>query len=111
MKNGRMSPERRKRLEAGGWKVGTVREFLSLTSAEEAFIEIKLALADCLRERRRRLGWTQSQVAQKVESSQARVARMEAGDPEVSADLLLRTLLVLGATRKDLAKIIGSRAA
>jgi DNA-binding XRE family transcriptional regulator len=106
-----MSAEQKRKLRAGGWKVGTVREFLNLTSAEEAFIEIKLALADCLKGRRRRLGWTQSQVAQKVESSQARVARMEAGDPEVSADLLLRTLLVLGATRKELARIIGSRAA
>jgi hypothetical protein len=32
---------------------------------------------------------------------------MEAADPEVSIDLLLRSLLALGATRKQLAKIIG----
>ena len=111
MNSRRMSPARRKKLEAGGWKVGTVREFLSLTSAEETYIEIKLALTDCLKERRRRLGWTQTQVAQRVESSQSRVARMEAGDPQVSVDLLLRTLLALGATRKDLGRIIGPRAA
>jgi DNA-binding XRE family transcriptional regulator len=107
----RMTLTRQRKLEAGGWKVGTVREFLGLTSAEETFIEIKLALTDCLKVRRRRLGWTQSAVAKRVESSQSRVARMEAGDPQVSVDLLLRTLLALGATRRDLARIIASRAA
>jgi DNA-binding XRE family transcriptional regulator len=111
MKFKRMSSAKKKKLEAGGWKVGTVRELLNLSSADEAFIEIKLALTDSLRERRKRLGWTQSQVAQRVESSQARVAKMEGGDPQVSVDLLLRTLLALGATRRDLARIIGSYAA
>ncbi len=106
-----MDANKKKRLEAGGWRVGTVREFLKLTREEEAYIEIKLALTDCLKATRRDLGWTQSQVARRVESSQSRVAKMEAGDEEVSIDLLLRTLLALGATRKDLARVIGSRAA
>jgi hypothetical protein len=32
---------------------------------------------------------------------------MEAGDPSVSLDLLVRSLLALGASNKDLAKLIG----
>ncbi|MFM2063630.1 MAG: hypothetical protein RLZZ507_3301 [Cyanobacteriota bacterium] len=32
-------------LEAKGWKVGTVAEFLELTPEEAALIEIKLALS------------------------------------------------------------------
>jgi hypothetical protein len=32
---------------------------------------------------------------------------MEAGDPSVSLDLLVRSLLALGASNRDLAKLIG----
>ena len=39
-----------------------------------------------------------------VGSSQSRVAKMEAADASVSVDLLIRSLLKLGAARKDLAK-------
>jgi hypothetical protein len=40
------------------------------------------------------------------------VARMEAGDPSVSLDLLVRSLLALGGSRKSLAKILsGPRSA
>jgi len=31
---------------------------------------------------------------------------MEAGDPSVSLDLLIRALLVLGASREDLARML-----
>lgn len=41
-----------------------------------------------------------------MRSSQSRVAKMEAGDPTVSIDLLMRSLLALGASKQELAKII-----
>jgi hypothetical protein len=47
-----MDPNKRARLEAHGWKVGTVAEFLDLTPEETALIEMKLALSDSLRVRR-----------------------------------------------------------
>jgi len=106
-----MDPRKRKRLEAGGWKFGSVRELLDLTPAEEAYIEIRLALSKDLRLRRKSLKWTQAHVARLVKSSQSRVAKMEAGDPEISLDLLVTTLLELGASRKDLGRIVGTRAA
>ena len=111
MKTMRMDARRRRRLEAGGWKVGTVRELLGLSAAEEAYIEIKINLMRSLRIRRQKLGWTQAQVARRLRSSQSRVAKMEAGDPQVSIDLMMSALLELGATRRDLARIISSRAA
>ncbi|VXD24511.1 hypothetical protein PL8927_820087 [Planktothrix serta PCC 8927] len=37
--------EKKKRLEAKGWKVGTVAEFLQLTPEEAMLVEIKLALS------------------------------------------------------------------
>lgn len=102
-----MRKAKRKRLEAKGWKVGTVQEFLNLTPAESAYVELRLKLGMSLRNRRKQCGLTQTQLADKVESSQSRVAKMEAGDPTVSLDLLIRTLLALGTTHRDLARAIG----
>jgi len=41
-----------------------------------------------------------------LKTSQSRLARMEAGEPSVSLDLLVRGLLALGATWKDLARAV-----
>lgn len=107
----RMPVAKRKRLEAAGWKVGTVQEFLGLSDAEVVFIEIRLALARGLRVRRERKHLTQSELAHRIGSSQSRVAKMESGDPTVSLDLLVRALLALGTAPRELARLIGSTAA
>ncbi len=101
-----MRKARQKRLEAHGWKVGNAEEFLDLSPEEFAYIEMKLELAESLRKRRQRRKLTQVQLARMVKSSQSRVAKMEAGDPSVSIDLLVRSLLVLGASKRDVARII-----
>ena len=44
-----------------------------------------------------------------VHSSQSRVAKMEGGDPSVSLDLLIRSLLALGASARDLARAISGQ--
>jgi predicted XRE-type DNA-binding protein len=98
----------KRKLKAAGWKLGTVREFLQLSKEDEAFVELKVALARALRRRRESKGLTQSQVAALVGSSQPRVAFMEANDPSVSLDLLVRTLLGMGVTLKELAGLIRS---
>jgi DNA-binding XRE family transcriptional regulator len=94
------------RLEAKGWKVGTVREFLGLSNEEAAYIELKIKLAEGLRQRRQQKGLSQLDLAAKLESSQSRVAKMEAGDPSVSLDLLIRSLIALGTTERELSQII-----
>lgn len=101
-----MREEKKRRLEAKGWRVGTTRDFLDLSTEEAAYIELKLKLADGLRERRLRRGLTQVEVARMLKSSQSRVAKMEAGDPSVSVDLLVRSLLLLGASMRELGKLI-----
>jgi hypothetical protein len=109
-----MREDKRKRLEAKGWKVGSTREFLDLSPEEEAYVELRLRLAEGLKQRRVRRKLTQTEFARAVRSSQSRVAKMETGDPTVSLDLLIRSLLALGASRKELARLIaepGSRAA
>jgi DNA-binding XRE family transcriptional regulator len=104
-----MNKKKKDRLKAAGWKVGSTREFLGLSQEEATFIELKLALARSLKLRRQRRGLTQAELATRLKSSQSRVAKMEAADPTVSIDLLLRSLFALGASTKDLARIIGSR--
>lgn len=101
-----MREEKRRRLEAKGWRIGGTREFLGLTEQEEAYIDLRLKLAEGLKQRRRRRRLTQVELARAVRSSQSRVAKMEAGDPSVSIDLLVRSLIALGASANDLARII-----
>jgi DNA-binding XRE family transcriptional regulator len=101
-----MRKNKRARLERAGWKFGTVSDFLGLSKAEEALVELKLMLSRGLKVRRARRGLTQAQLARLLKSSQSRVAKMEAGDPSVSIDLLIRSLLAIGVTRKELAHVI-----
>jgi DNA-binding XRE family transcriptional regulator len=97
---------KRKKLAAKGWKTGTAKEFLGLSSEEEAYIELRLRLADGLKMRRHSRGVTQTQLAHTLRSSQSRIAKMEAGDPSVSLDLLVKSLLALGTSSRELAAII-----
>jgi DNA-binding XRE family transcriptional regulator len=91
-----MNAARKKRLQMGGWAVGTTRDFLNLSEDESAYIDIKLRLASKLSNRRRSIGITQVAMAKKIGSSQSRVAKMEAGDPSVTIDLLVRSLIAVG---------------
>lgn len=101
-----MRAAKRKRLEAKGWVVGSAAEFLDLTPEESLFIETKLHLAKAVREHRQNLKLTQSELARRIESSQSRVAKIEAGDPSVALDLVFRALFALGLSRRDVANIL-----
>jgi len=101
-----MKATKRGRLEAAGWKVGSVAEFLDLSPEESAFVELKVALSKSLRQWRTRQKLTQGELAKQLQSSQSRVAKMEAADATVSVDLLVRSLFKLGAKPKDIARAI-----
>jgi hypothetical protein len=98
--------EKRKKLEAAGWQIGTADQFLGLSKQEAELVELKLALAQGLRLRRQARRLTQGRLAKLIGSSQSRVAKMEAADSTVTLDLLFRSLLATGATRRELARII-----
>lgn len=102
-----MDAKKRARLEAAGFVVTDAEEFLGLTSEESKIVEVKLALGDYLRQLRREHRWTQTQVANRIGSSQSRVAKMEASDASVSLDLMLKALFSLGATAPDVGRVIG----
>ena len=100
-----MDQAKRERLEAKGWKVGSVSDFLELTAEESTLVEIKLALSRNLKERRQKR-MTQSKLASKMSSSQPRIAKAENGDTSVSIELLIRAMLATGATPQDIGQVI-----
>ena len=101
-----MDKRKQRRLENAGWRLGTAVDFLELTDAEAALVELKVRLSEALRARRLAQGISQAVLAKQLRSSQSRVAKMEAADPTVSLDLLLRGLLVMGAKPSDVAKAL-----
>jgi ribosome-binding protein aMBF1 (putative translation factor) len=101
-----MTAEKKRKPEKKGWKIGFVADFLELSAEESAYIELKVRLAKELRHRRQKLGISQVEAAKKLQSSQSRVAKMEAGDPSVSIDLLVRSLLALGGRVTMLPKAV-----
>lgn len=98
-----MDKAKRAKLEAAGWAVGTPKEFLNLSTEDEAFIEMKVALAGTLRQRRVDQHLSQVAAAKRLQSSQSRVAKMELADKTVTVDLLIRSILKLGGTREMVA--------
>lgn len=106
-----MDAKKRKRLEKAGWRVGNAADFLGLSDEETALVEMRLALSQSLKERRLASGFTQTTLAKQLGSSQSRVAKLEAADPSVSLDLLIRALLAVGASRKDVATALARRVA
>lgn len=97
-----MNPEKRKKLEAAVWKVGTTEEFLQLTPEEKELVELRLSLSKRAKELRKRKGWTQQELADYLGSSQARIAKLEAGDPSVSMDFMFKAIFALGETQQTL---------
>ena len=100
------SRRKREKLRWTRWRVGSAAEFLGLSESEAKVVEIKLSLSRSLKERRSRKGISQMRLAALVHSSQSRVSKMEAGDPSVSVDLLLRSLFALGASSREVARAI-----
>lgn len=101
-----MDDQKKARLEAAGFRVGSVEEFLEMSPEESAFIEVRLALSSALKRKREAKNLSQATLAKSIKSSQSRVAKMEAGDISVSVDLLIRTLLATGMEREEIGKII-----
>lgn len=103
-----MKNAKKERLEKAGFRVGSVRDFLELRDAENAVIEVRVMLAQTLKSRRIQCHMSQAALAKELGSSQSRVAKMEAGDPSVSLDLLLRSLFALGSTTAQVGKAIAA---
>ncbi|MEN8215861.1 MAG: helix-turn-helix transcriptional regulator [Pseudomonadota bacterium] len=99
-----MDKDKQAKLASKGWKIGTVNDFLDLTPAEATYIELRLALSENLKQRRTQL--TSSQFAQLLNANPSQIEKLETGEASVSLDFLIRSLLTLGASVKELAEIM-----
>ena len=104
-----MRENKRKRLVARGWRVGSARDFLGLTDQEAAYIELKLRLAASLLECRQRRHLTQMALARLLRSSQSRIAKMERGGPISLARPAGPVSLGLGHLPRQLSRTISTR--
>lgn len=101
-----MNEQKRKALEEKGFKVGSPADFLAMSPEEEAYIEIRLEISGLIKIQRNKRGWTQKQLARAIGSSQSRIAKMEAGDPSTSLDLMIKALLRVGVSKKQLGALL-----
>ncbi len=101
-----MKATKEKKLKKAGRKVSSTDEFLGLSPEESAYIEMKLALCDSVKLTRQKKRLSQVAFAKKIASSQSRVAKIEAGDPSVSIDLIIKSLFALGVSKKEVARAI-----
>ena len=101
-----MNQEKQAKLAQSGWEETTVQKFLDLTPEEVAYIELKLTLSRNLKMLRQEQNLSQESLAKRLKSSQSRVAKMEKGDPSVSVDLLVRSLLALDVTPEEIGQFL-----
>lgn len=101
-----MDQKKREKLEKNGWIAISVQDFLGLSAPEMAYIETKLKLSRTVKNLRLKKNLTQAAMAELLNSSQSRVAKMEKADDSVSVDLLLKAAYVLGATTDDVAEAL-----
>jgi predicted XRE-type DNA-binding protein len=97
-----MDSEKRKALEAAGFRLGDAADFLALTEAERRLVELRVNLAQAIRRRREQSNLSQKQVAARIKSSQPRVAKIEAAAADVSLDQMFRGLFAVGGNVEDL---------
>jgi len=94
-----MTPEKLKRLEAVGFVHGDAKELLGLTPDEAKLVELRVEIAKAFRTIRKEAGMTQAELAQRIGSSQSRIAAAEHGI-DAGMDLLVRCLYAVGGTLK-----------
>ncbi len=97
-----MKTDKLVRLQAVGWKVGSAEDFLQLSDDEARLVALRLSLISAVKKSRVKRKLSQIDLAQRMKSSQSRIAKIEAGDRSVSLDLIVRALIASGATTRDI---------
>jgi ribosome-binding protein aMBF1 (putative translation factor) len=97
-----MRTDKLERLQADGWKVGSTEDFLQLNDEEARLVALRLSLINAVKTSRIKHKLSQMDLAQRMKSSQSRIAKIEAGDSSVSLDLIVRALIASGATTRDI---------
>jgi predicted XRE-type DNA-binding protein len=92
---------RRGALVGSEWCEGDAGDFLQLTPEHSALVSIRVDLSERLLRLRWAQDWKQADVAGRLRASRATVSKMENADMSVSLDALLRALLTLGLSQRQ----------
>jgi predicted XRE-type DNA-binding protein len=92
-----MDARKKEKLAKLGGRVTTVEDFLGMSADEAALVELRFELAANVRKHRLKHRMTQAQLAKAIGSSQSRIAKLEAADPQASLDSIVRALAATGA--------------
>ena len=88
-------------------QIGVPLTLLSITRAHEmAIVEMKVALAKALVNKRKNCGKTQVLAAVLANTSQSRYAKVEHADASVSLELRIKMYFALGANKRELLKVL-----
>jgi ribosome-binding protein aMBF1 (putative translation factor) len=91
-----MDSRQRKALEAAGWRFGDAADFLAMSDAERQLLDARTEAAVAVRRQRIKRKMSQKQLADRINTSQPRVAKIEQAAPDVSLDQILRAFVAAG---------------
>jgi len=91
-----MEANKRKAIEAAGWKVGDAADFLEMSDEERQLLETRVEMAQAVRRQREARRLTQKQLGTILKTSQPRVAKIEQAAADVSLDQMVRALTAAG---------------
>jgi ribosome-binding protein aMBF1 (putative translation factor) len=91
-----MESQKRKALEAAGWKAGDAANFLGMNDEERQVLDARVKLAQAIRRQREARHSSQKTLATKPGTSQPRVAKIERAASDVSLDQLMRAFAAVG---------------
>ena len=98
-----MDPEKKKRLEAKGWRFGDYGDLLGMTAEEKAVVEMRLAAKREIERLRASSTLSQAELARRMGTKQPNVSRLLRDLGSASLDMLVRLLLAFGLDRKGVA--------
>jgi hypothetical protein len=93
-------------LEANGYRIVDIDEFLGLTPEELRMVEMRVLLARLVKRRREAGQMSQEDLAGRINSTQASISKIESAAPGVTLDLVFRSFFAVGGDVKDIAKAI-----
>jgi predicted XRE-type DNA-binding protein len=88
--------EKQKALEAAGWRFGDAADFLAMPDEERQLLDARVEAALAVRNQRIASKLSQRQLADRIKTSQPRIAKIERAAPDVSLDQILRAFAAAG---------------
>ena len=102
-----MRREKRKALEAAGWKVGDAADFLAMTDDERQMLDLRVDAALAVRRQREAMKLSQQELARRIRTSQPRIVKIEKAAKDVTLDQILRAFAAAGG-RITLQEVAGT---